>query len=452
MANQNFKIHALCLLTTLLQNLRPSISNLSPISTWVSFYKIQNSLPCAGDVISGIDWVSDSACCDQVPPQSRASFLSIRESVSPTLYWPQPKCYDVGFFPFSNGVRRFFTGTSLFPYNRVFVSQMNLSNSEIRNQFWIWDPGVIYCDSIVCVKKLRMHLVDHNRIEFSKVSTYIVTFWGHDLIRCLCNASARYTVESLHKISMGNCVNRHDFMTIRRHKSDFLNKNHFVEINVERVTGRKTAARESESCVKNSHTSWYRPAEDTFLCQIYNTPIHLNKRLERSHKNSLAPMLGEEEDGFVLLPFSNVNGLHQYWPSPSLQSVIFNNFNTSRNTSVLFGFKISVRSGLICDDDVDCVVGSNILQVASLTEVRVTMNMLLCQGLWSSLLRFRDLSESGKLILFVIMLKKITKSSFSIKTLVRKFWYHRVYISELLMDISGLKLRFAKRKFSHKLL
>ncbi|KAG7580528.1 hypothetical protein ISN44_As08g003180 [Arabidopsis suecica] len=422
-----------------LQNLTPSISNLSPISIWVSFHDIKISSSCVGEVVSGEDGVSDRACCDQVPPQSRASFLSFHESVSPTLSWPQPKCYGVGFFPSSNGVRRFFTGTSLFHYKRVCGSHMNLSDSGIRNQFSIWDPGVIDCDSIVSVMKF-----DHNR-----------------------NASVRYIVESRDKMGMGTCVNkriRHGFRTIRSQKSDFFNKNHSVEIQVKRVT----AARASESCVKNLHTSWYCPDEDIPLCQICNAPFHLNKRMARRHErvqNPFSLMLGgEDDDGYVLLFFSNVNGLHQYWPIPLLQLVIFSNFNTFGNTNVLFGLKVSVRTCHICDDDVDRVVGSNTSQVVFLTEVT---NLLLCQkSLWFSPVRFKDLLESGKATsskdatvettirvnLFVKILKKITKSNFLRKTLVRKLWYHRVYNSELFMDTSGLKLRFAKRKFSHKLL
>ncbi|KAG7579603.1 hypothetical protein ISN45_Aa03g037350 [Arabidopsis thaliana x Arabidopsis arenosa] len=250
MANRDFKIHALCLLTMLLQNLRPSISNLSPILTWVSFYNIQISSPCVGDVVSGIDGVSDRVHCDQVTLQSRASFLSFRESVSPTLSWPQLKCYGVGFFPASNGVHRFFTGTSLFHNNRIWVSHMNPSNSGIGNQFRTWDPGVIDCDSTVCVMKQRMHQFDHNWIQLLKSIIDKVKFWQHDLInigwiRWFWNASARHTVEYMHKMHMGNCVNgriRHDSMSIRRHKSGFINKTLFVEIHGERVTRRKTAA------------------------------------------------------------------------------------------------------------------------------------------------------------------------------------------------------------------
>ncbi|CAH8257196.1 unnamed protein product [Arabidopsis lyrata] len=294
----------------LLQNLRPSISNLSPILTWVSSDNIQISSPCVGDVVSGIDGVSDRAHCDQVTLQSRASFLSFRESVSPTLSWPQLKCYGVGFFPSWNGVRRFFTGTSLFRHDIIWVSHMNLSNSGIGNQFRTWDPGVIDCDSTVCVMKLRMHQLDHKLIQILKSIIDIVKFWRHDLINIgwilwLWNASARQTVEYMHKMGMGNCVNgriRNDFISIRRHKSDFINKNIFVEIHGQRVTRRKTAAR---------------------------TRLNFTRLDERS----LAPMLGgEEDDGFVFLLFSNGNGLHQYWSSPPLQLLIFNNFNPSRNT------------------------------------------------------------------------------------------------------------------------
>ncbi|CAH8256703.1 unnamed protein product [Arabidopsis lyrata] len=118
---------------------------------------------------------------------------------------------------------------------------------------------------------------------------------------------------------------------------------------------------------------------------------------------------------------------------------------------------------VVGNDDVDHVVGSNTSQVGSLREE--TMNLLLCSDLWSSRVIFRDLSKSGKaisskntvetttmVILFVILLKRITESSSFRKTLVRTLWYHCVYISEFFMDTSGLKLRFAKIKFSYKLL
>ncbi|CAL9246836.1 unnamed protein product [Arabidopsis halleri] len=115
------------------------------------------------------------------------------------------------------------------------------------------------------------------------------------------------------------------------------------------------------------------------------------------------------------------------------------------------------------NDDVAHVVGLNTSQVGSLREV--TMNLLLCSDLWSSSVRFRDLSKSGKVIsskntvetttminLFVILLKRIAESSSFRKTLVQTLWYHCVYISELFIDTSCLKLRFAKIKFSYRLL